>query len=74
MLKIVEHNWLMNLRGTGYHFDKTNDYKRMKRNNDGKCVFFDNAMKNCNVKIIDNIFFEGEPFPLRTNFQKKKRQ
>ena len=25
---------------------------------------FDNAMKNCNVKINDNIFFEGELFPL----------
>ena len=27
MLKIVERDWLMNLRSTGYRFDKTNDYK-----------------------------------------------
>ena len=26
--------------------------------------FFVNAMKNCNVKINDNIFFEGGLFPL----------
>ena len=53
MLKIVERDWLMNVRGTGYRFDKTNEYKRMKQNNDAK---FDNVMKNCNVKIIGNIF------------------
>ena len=29
----------MNLRGTVYRFDKTNDYKRIKQNNDGKCLF-----------------------------------
>ena len=39
MFKIVERDWLMNLRGTGYRFDETDDYKRMKRNNDGKCIF-----------------------------------
>ena len=32
MLKIVKHEWLMNLHGTGYHFNKINDYKRMKQN------------------------------------------
>ena len=36
MFKIVERDWLMNLRGTGYRFDKTNDYKRIKKNNAGK--------------------------------------
>ena len=30
MFKIVERDWLMNLRGTGYPFVTTNDYKRMK--------------------------------------------
>ena len=38
MVKIVECDWLMNLRGTVYCFDKTNYYRRMKRNND-KCLF-----------------------------------
>ena len=37
MFKIVERDWLMKLRGAVYRFDKTNDYKRMKPNNDGKC-------------------------------------
>ena len=55
MFKIVERDWLMNLRGTGYPFDKTNDYKRMKQNN-GKRWFFYNTMKDCNVNINDNIF------------------
>ena len=55
MFKIVERDWLMMLHGTGYRFDKTNDYKRIKRNNE--LVFiFDNAMKNCNGKINDNMF------------------
>ena len=57
MFKIVERDWLMKLRGTVYRFDETNYYKRMKQNNDGKCLFFYNTMKNCNVKINDNIFF-----------------
>ena len=39
MFKIVERDWLMNLRGTGYPFDKTNDYKRMEQNNGKKCFF-----------------------------------
>ena len=39
MFKIVERDWLMKLRGTVYRFDKTNDYKRLKQNNDGKCLF-----------------------------------
>ena len=26
---------------------------------------FDNTMKKCEVKINDNIFFEGELFPLK---------
>ena len=39
MFKIVECDWLMNLRCTGYPFDKTNDYKWMKQNNDSKCLF-----------------------------------
>ena len=39
MFKIVERDWLMKLRGTIYRFDKTNDYKRMKQNNDSKCLF-----------------------------------
>ena len=38
--KIVECDWFMNLRSTGYPFDKTNDYKIMKQNNDSKCLFF----------------------------------
>ena len=37
--KIVERDWLMNLRGTGYRFDKTNDYTRLKGINYGKCLF-----------------------------------
>ena len=39
IFKIVERDWLMNFRGTGYRFDKTGDYKRMERNNDGKFLF-----------------------------------
>ena len=39
MLKIVERDWLISLRGTGCRFDKTNDYKGMKRTNDGKHLF-----------------------------------
>ena len=39
MFKKVERDWLMSLRGTVYRFDKTNEYKRMKRNNDGKRLF-----------------------------------
>ena len=39
MFKIVDRDWPMKLRGTVYRFDKTNDYKRMKQNNDGKCLF-----------------------------------
>ena len=39
MFKIVERDWLMNLRGSVYRFDKTNDYKRIKQNNDGWCLF-----------------------------------
>ena len=32
--------WLADdLRCTGYPFDKNNDYKRMKQNNDSKCLF-----------------------------------
>ena len=38
MFKIVECDWLMNLRGTGYPFDKINDNKRIKQNNDSKCL------------------------------------
>ena len=30
MFKIVRCDWLMNLCGMGYHFDKTNDNKRMR--------------------------------------------
>ena len=55
MLKIVERDWLMNLRGTGYRFDKANDYKRMKRNNDGKHFFY-NAMKNVMPKLLTTFF------------------
>ena len=40
MFKIVERDWLIKLRGAVYRFDETNDYKRMKQNNDGKCSFF----------------------------------
>ena len=39
MFKIVECDWLMNLLGTGYPFDKINDYKGIKQNNDSKCLF-----------------------------------
>ena len=55
MFKIVERDWLISLRGTIYRFDKTNDYKRMKRNSDGKCLFLITQWKS-NVKINDNIF------------------
>ena len=69
MFKIVERDWLMNLRGTGYRFDKTNDNKRMKREKWRQVFIYDNAMKNCNVKINDNIFFKGELFPLKGKSQ-----
>ena len=39
MFKSVECDWLMNVRGTGYPFDKINDYKRIKQNNDNKWLF-----------------------------------
>ena len=39
MFKIVECDWLMSLRGRGYPFDKINYYKRIKQNNDSKCLF-----------------------------------
>ena len=65
MFKIVERNWLMNFRGTVYRFDKTNDYKRMKQNNDGKCLFLITQRTTVgNVKINHNIFFECGLFPL----------
>ena len=64
MFKIVERDWLINLRGTVIRFDKTNDYKRIKRNNDGKCFY--SAMKNCNVNINDNIYSKVT-FPLNTH-------
>ena len=64
MFIIVERDWLMTLRGTVYRYDKTSAFKRMKQNNDGKCLFFI-TMKNCNVKIDDNIFFECGLFPLK---------
>ena len=46
----------MNLRGTGYRFDKTNYYKRMKRNNDGKCLFLITQWKTIMSKIMTTIF------------------
>ena len=52
MLKIVERDLLMNLRGTGYRFDKTNYYKRMKRNNDDKCSFLITQWKTVILKLI----------------------
>ena len=36
MFKIVECDWLMNLRGTGYPFININDDKRIKQNNESK--------------------------------------
>ena len=39
MFKIVECDWLMNLLGRVYSFDKINDYKGIKQNNDSKCLF-----------------------------------
>ena len=56
MLKIVERDWLMNLRGTSYRFDKTNDYKRMKRNNDGKCLFLITQWKPVMLKILTTFY------------------
>ena len=62
MFKIVERDWLTNLRGTGYRFDdKTNDYKRMKGNNDAKCLFLITQWKT-NVKFNDNIFSNVDYF------------
>ena len=55
MFKIVERDWLMNLRGKGYRYDKTNDY--MSQNNDGQCLFWITHLKIFNVKINENIFF-----------------
>ena len=54
----------MNLRDTGYRFDKTNDYIGMKRNNDGsrQVFIFDNIIKNCNAKINYNIFSKANYF------------
>ena len=31
MFKIVQRDWLIDLRGTGYRFDKSNDYKRQAK-------------------------------------------
>ena len=45
----------MNLRDTVYRFDKTNDSKEWSEIMTA-AVCFDNKMKNCNVKIYDNIF------------------
>ena len=64
MFIIVERDWLMTLRGTVYRYDKTSACKRMKQNNDGKCLFLITQWKT-NVKINDNIFFEGGLFPLK---------
>ena len=56
MFKIVERDWLMKLRGTIYRFDKTNDYKRMKQNNDGKCLFLITQWKTVMSKSMTTFF------------------
>ena len=66
MFKIVERDWLMNLRGTFYRFDKTNDYKRMKQNNEGKCLFLITQWKTVMSKLM-TFFFEGRLFALKRN-------
>ena len=52
MFKIVERDWLMDLRGMGYRFDKTNAYKRMKWSNDGKCLFLITQCKTVMSKLM----------------------
>ena len=52
----------MNLTGTGYQFDKTNAYKRMKQNNDGKCYFLIMYLMKTVIKIIDIIFLKVNYF------------
>ena len=68
MLKRVECDWLMNLRGTGYRFDKTIYFKRRKQNNDGWCLFLIMQRKTDLSKIL-TIIFEGELFPLSSVYE-----
>ena len=50
----------MNLRGTGYRFDKTNDYKRTKGNIDGKCLFLLMQWKIVMPKLMTTFFSKVE--------------
>ena len=52
MFKLVERVWLMSLCGTVHRFDKTNNYKRIKRNNDGKCLFLITQWKTIKPKLM----------------------
>ena len=56
MFKIVERDWLINLRGMVYRFDKTNDYKGMKQNNDGRCLFLITQWKPVLSKLMTTFF------------------
>ena len=59
MFKIIERDWLMNLRGTSYRFDTTNENKRMKLNNDGKCLCLITQWRTVMPKFI-SFFFESK--------------
>ena len=61
--KIVERDWMLTSNKVDRSCiglpvpDKTNDYKRMKQNNDGQVgLFLITQWKTGNVKINDNIF------------------
>ena len=56
MFKIVECDWLMNLRGTGYPFDKIIDYKRIKQNKASKCLFSYNTIKKLMSTLMTTFF------------------
>ena len=56
MFKIVERDWLMNLRCTVYNFDTTNDYKIIKQNNDGEWLFFITQWKTVMSKLMTTFF------------------
>ena len=66
MFKIVERNWLMNLCGKGYRFDKTNYYKRMKRNNDCKWLFLITQLKT-GMSRLTTTFFRRRNISFKAN-------
>ena len=70
MLKIVECDWLMDLCGMGYRFDKTNNYKRIKRNNDGKCWLMKMQWKTVKSKLFA-IFFRSRTISFKQTSQCK---